>query len=81
MSDLVLRTATSTQMRLSMMAGLVRKLAARLADDERGQDAIEYVGVLVIVAVVIGAVATVITKVAPGLTGDVGKAIDNIFKQ
>ena len=53
-------------------------LRRRLAD-ERGQDAIEYVGALVLVAAVIAVVLVVVSTLTPGLTGDVKCAIDKIF--
>jgi Flp pilus assembly pilin Flp len=64
----------ATQMRL-----MFRSLAARLVRDERGQDAIEYVGVLVIVAAVIGVLLAVVNQIEPSLTTDVKNAITSIF--
>jgi Flp pilus assembly pilin Flp len=64
----------ATHMRL-----MFRAFAARLARDERGQDAIEYVGVLVIVAAVIGVLLVVVNQIEPGLKTDVTNAITSIF--
>ncbi len=73
MSDLMLRTAVTARI---FIAGL----AARLAEDERGQDAIEYVGVLAVVAVIIGVVITVASGLAKPITSGVSKEIASIFK-
>ncbi len=59
MSDVVLRTVTRSQValhsarhRLGVLArGVVRRLG-----EERGQDLIEYAGVLAIIALIIGAI-------------------------
>lgn len=56
MSTLFLFTAVRIQ---TSVAGAVRNLAARLADDERGQDTIEYIGVLLVVAALISVVVLV----------------------
>lgn len=53
-------------------------LRRRLAD-ERGQDAIEYLGVLAVVAVVIASVVVVMGSLAPGLASDVECVIAKIF--
>jgi Flp pilus assembly pilin Flp len=73
MSDLILRTAVATRLCLS-------SLAARLVSDERGQDAIEYVGVLAIVAVIIGVVIAVASGLNHPITSGVSKEISKIFK-
>jgi Flp pilus assembly pilin Flp len=48
-------------------------------NDERGQDAIEYVGALVLVAAIVAVVLFVVGTLTPGLTRDVKCAIDQIF--
>jgi Flp pilus assembly pilin Flp len=53
-------------------------LRHRLAD-ERGQDAIEYAGALVLVAAIVAVVLFVVGTLTPGLTRDVECAIDQIF--
>lgn len=53
MSAFLILTATRIQT-------CVRGLAARIADDERGQDTIEYIGVLLVVAALIGIVVGVV---------------------
>jgi hypothetical protein len=53
-------------------------LRRRLAGD-RGQDAIEYVGALVLVAAVIAVVLVVVSTLTPGLASDVKCAIEKIF--
>jgi len=57
MSTLLLFSAVRIH---TSVAGAVRNLAARLADDERGQDTIEYLGVLLVVAALISIVVLVV---------------------
>ncbi len=64
MSHLILSTITAQSRALR---GYVGGITGRLMSDERGQDAIEYVGVLVIVAAVIGVLLVVVGKIEPGL--------------
>lgn len=45
---------------------LLRGLAARIAADERGQDTIEYIGVLVVVAAIIALVVGLVNGGAIG---------------
>jgi Flp pilus assembly pilin Flp len=76
MSQLMLTSLTA---QTRALRGFVRGLTNRLVSDERGQDAIEYVGVLVIVAAVIGVLLVVVSKIEPGLESHVTQAIGNIF--
>jgi Flp pilus assembly pilin Flp len=76
MSHLILSTITAQS---RAVRGYVRGFTSRLMSDERGQDAIEYVGVLVIVAAVIGVLLVVVSKIEPGLESHVTTAIGNIF--
>lgn len=56
----------------------VRGLAARISDDERGQDTIEYIGVLLVVAALIGVVVGIVqthlgNTIESGATSLIGK--------
>jgi Flp pilus assembly pilin Flp len=55
--------------------GVLHTLAAR-ARDQRGQTAAEYMGILLIVAVIIGAIAT--SGVGGKISGLIGNMIDSI---
>lgn len=76
MSTLFLHIAFRTQVSL---AGLARKLSARVVDDECGQDAIEYIGVLAVVAVVIGVVIAVASGLQGTITSGASKVISEVF--
>lgn len=71
MSELMLRTAFIARDMLRAVSSRVR--------DERGQDAIEYVGVLVVVAAIIVVMTTVASGLTDTLKNDVTNAINNIF--
>jgi Flp pilus assembly pilin Flp len=71
MSAFLLLTATRIQTSM-------RGLAARIADDERGQDTIEYIGVLLVVAALIGVVVGIVqthlgTTIENGATSLISK--------
>jgi hypothetical protein len=59
MSDVVLRTVTRSQVAVSFarhrLGVLARRVTGRLGE-QRGQDLIEYAGVLAIIALIIGAI-------------------------
>jgi Flp pilus assembly pilin Flp len=59
-------------------AGAVHRLAERITDDERGQDTIEYIGVLLVVAALIFVVLGVVksdltTTISKGATSLINK--------
>jgi hypothetical protein len=67
----------------SALAGVIHGIAARITDDEHGQDTIEYIGVLLVVAALItvvvgivnnGSLTTTITNGAKNLINDVFNA-------
>lgn len=80
MSDFILHTAVKAQGSLAAGRDLLQSFVARLAADERGQDAIEYVGVLAVVAVVIGIVIMVAGKLQAPILSGASKEITSIFK-
>ena len=73
MSSLILRTAVATRMWLS-------SLTDRFVSDERGAEAIEYVGVLAVVAVIIAVVIVVANQLGGPIGSGASKEIKNIFK-
>lgn len=72
MSDIVLRNTARAQIQLT---NLVERLRDRLAEQE-GQDTIEYLGVLIVVAAVILAVYQLI----PGLKGTISKGAKQVIQ-
>lgn len=54
-------------------------LAARLRNDA-GQGALEYIGILIIVGVIVAAVVTIIGDQEDTITGAVTTAIENFLK-
>jgi Flp pilus assembly pilin Flp len=77
MSDLVLLTAVRVK---STLSGFVQDLAARIADDERGQDTIEYIGVLLIVAALIAVVVGIVqTKLGSTIESGASSLINKVF--
>jgi pilus assembly protein Flp/PilA len=57
--------------------GALHALAAR-ARDQRGQTAAEYMGILLVVAVIVGAIAT--SGVGGKLSGLIGDMIDSVSR-
>jgi Flp pilus assembly pilin Flp len=77
MSDLVLLTAVRVK---STLSGFVQDLAARIADDERGQDTIEYIGVLLVVAALIAVVVGIVqTKLGSTIESGATSLINKVF--
>jgi Flp pilus assembly pilin Flp len=79
MQTIVRRTEVATR-ELGIQARIaldnLRGALAERARDERGQTAAEYMGILLIVAVIIGAVAT--SGIGGKLSGLIGDMIDSI---
>lgn len=77
MSDLFLLTAVRVK---STLSGFVQDMAARIADDERGQDTIEYIGVLLIVAALIAVVVGIVqTKLGSTIESGASSLINKVF--
>lgn len=77
MSDLVLLTAVRVK---STLSGFVQDLATRIADDERGQDTIEYIGVLLVVAALIAVVVGIVqTKLGSTIESGATSLINKVF--
>jgi Flp pilus assembly pilin Flp len=72
MSALLLFTAVRIQT-------AARALASRIADDERGQDTIEYLGVLLVVAVLIGVVMGVVPQLRNTIVSGANDVISSVF--
>jgi Flp pilus assembly pilin Flp len=81
MSDLIIRTAARAAVaRQSVAEQLVRSVqraAARLGREEAGQDLIEYAGIIVLVAAIIGALITL--NIPSKVETAVSNAITKIF--
>lgn len=78
MSDIVLRSTARAHVKLT---DLMQTLRTRLAEQE-GQDTIEYLGVLLVVAAVIAVVIGFVNKSLLGdISGDVQNAIDSVFQK
>ncbi len=81
MSDLMLRTAVATRINAyslaHALANSAQQATARFRREQTGQDMVEYGGVLLLVALVIGAL---ITSGMPGhVAGLLKAAVDNVF--
>lgn len=84
MSDLILRSTSRARVaRHSAKQALVRgarRTLDRLRRDEDGQDMIEYAGVVVVVAVLIGIVITFTQSTLGGqITDGISNLVNNIF--
>jgi hypothetical protein len=75
MSAFLLLTAVRTQVAAT---GIVRRIADRIAD-ERGQDTIEYLGVLLVVAALIGLVMGVVPSFRQTIINGANSVIDSVF--
>ena len=75
MSDIVLRNTARVQVQLT---SLMETLRTRLAEQE-GQDTIEYLGVLLVVAALIALVVGVVNGLGGTIKGDVTNAINGVF--
>jgi Flp pilus assembly pilin Flp len=68
---------TFTAVRIQIAA---RALVERLADDERGQDTIEYLGVLLVVAALIAVVVGIVsTKLGSTIQTGAQNVINDVF--
>lgn len=81
MSDLMLQTAVKTRVTAQQAAGALAQLAhaaaARLQREQTGQDLVEYGGILLVIALIIGAVIT--TGLPSHIADLVKSAVDNVF--
>ena len=78
MSNLFLLTAIHVQ---TTVTGALNRLAERIADDERGQDTIEYIGVLLVVAALIAVVVAVVkTDLSSTIANGAKSLISNVLK-
>lgn len=81
MSDLILRSAVKTRLTAyGAASGLVRraqKAAARFRREQTGQDLVEYGGVLLVVALIIGAI--IATDLPTHIANLIKSAVDNVF--
>ena len=75
MSAFLLLSAVRTQVAAT---AIVRRVAARISD-ERGQDTIEYLGVLLVVAVLIGVVMGVVPQLRQTIINGANQVIDSVF--
>ena len=77
MPDLLLITL---QVR-SALASAVQGIAARITDDERGQDTIEYIGVLLVVAALITVVVGIVNNgsLTSTITNGAKNLINSVF--
>lgn len=75
MSDIVLRNTARIQVQLS---GLLETLRDRLADQE-GQDTIEYIGVLLVVATLIGVVVVAVGGLGDTIKSGATTLIHDVF--
>jgi hypothetical protein len=76
MSTFLLLTFVRAQ---STMSGFVRGLATRIAGDERGQDVVEYLGVLAVVAALIGVVIGVANGLGTDITNGAKHVVGEVF--
>jgi Flp pilus assembly pilin Flp len=76
MSAFLLLTAVRAQ---TTVTGFLQGVAARLADDERGQDVVEYLGVLAVVAVLIGVVSGVAGQLTSPILSGAKHVISEVF--
>lgn len=81
MSDLILRTAVKTRITAysaaSALACGATKAAARFRREQTGQDLVEYGGVLLVVALIIGAI--IATSLPSHIANLIKSAVDNVF--
>lgn len=81
MSDLTVRAAVNAHVAVHGAAGALTRAAnaaaARLQREQTGQDIVEYGGILLVIALIIGAI---ITTGLPGHVASLVKsAVDNVF--
>ena len=77
MSDLMLQTAARAQVATSDFAAFMHALIERLRDDERGQDMVEYGGVILVIAAIIAALvgSNIPQTIITGITHAIQKVI------
>ena len=81
MSELILRTAVVTRVTAYSMAhalaGAAHQATERFRREQTGQDMVEYGGIMLVIAVIIGAF---VTSPLPGhIESLVSSAVDNVF--
>jgi len=81
MSDLILRSTVNARVTAYSAAGalvrLANKAAARFRREQTGQDLVEYGGVLLVVALIIGAI--IATSLPQHIANLIKSAVDNVF--
>lgn len=81
MSDLILRTTVTARVTASgavgALARLANKAAVRFRREQTGQDLVEYGGVLLVVALIIGAI--IATDLPTHIANLIKSAVDNVF--
>ena len=81
MSDLILRTTVTARVTAHGAAGalarLANKAASRFRREQTGQDLVEYGGVLLVVALIIGAI--IATDLPTHIANLIKSAVDNVF--
>jgi hypothetical protein len=78
MSDIVLRGTARAHNTLHNVAGAVKRIPERLREQD-GQDTVEYIGVLVLVAALIAAVYLFIPTVSGDLQKGATGMVNSIF--
>ena len=83
MSDLMLSGAVRAQMVRSqlvqVLVGYAQGVAERAHREQRGQDMVEYAGVLIVVAAIVGFMATEGKPIANVIYTGMSKEINTIF--
>jgi Flp pilus assembly pilin Flp len=81
MSDLILRTAVKTRVTTydvaEALARRTSETAERFRREQTGQDLVEYGGVLLVVALIIGAI--IATSLPDHIANLIKSAVDNVF--
>ena len=81
MSDLILRTTVNARVTaygaVGALARLASKAAARFRREQTGQDLVEYGGVLLVIALIIGAI--IATDLPTHIANLIKSAVDNVF--
>jgi Flp pilus assembly pilin Flp len=81
MSELILRTAVVTRVTAFSMAqalaGAAHQAGERFRREQTGQDMVEYGGVLLLVALIVGAL--IASQIPQHVAGLLKAAVDNVF--
>ena len=81
MSELMLRTAVATRVTVFSMAhalaGAANQATERFRREQTGQDMVEYGGIMLVIALIIGAIITL--QVPQHIANLVSSAADNVF--